>query len=93
MPDFIFRVLVNGKTRGNLVFPKGDTGFHASSLTIPAEAFVAGENTIRVENATPPWYDPADYAPPSKFPSCYMPIDFYRLEIMKDPDGLMLIVK
>ena len=93
MPDFIFRVLVNGEARGNLVIPKGDTGFHASSLTIPAEALVAGENTIRMENATPPWYDPADYPPPNKFPSCYMPVDFYRLEVMKDPDGLMLILK
>ena len=92
MPDFVFRVLVNGESMGNLVFPKTDTDFHTSNLTIPAEALVAGENTIRVENATPPWYDPAQVQP-GQVPSCMLSVDFYRLEIMKDPNGLMLLLK
>jgi len=90
MPDLVFRVLVNGESRGDLVFPKTETAYHTSKLTIPAEALVAGENTIRVENATPLWYDPAQ---PGDLPACMLSVDFYRLEVMQDPLGLMLIVK
>lgn len=87
-PDLVFRVLVNGVERGNLVFAK--KGWSSPSLTIPVETLVAGENTIRIENATPLWYDP-ETEPSGRY--CWITIDFYRLEIMKDPDGLMLILK
>ena len=73
------------------MFPKSGM-METSSLTVPVENLVAGENKIRVENATPLWYDPAQESDP-KGRYCWLPIDFYRLEVMKDPVGFVFVVK
>lgn len=91
-PDLLFRMIVNGVECGNLVFPKSAASLHTSYLNIPAEALVAGKNTIRLENATPLWYDPAQETDP-KGQYCWINVDFYRLEVMADPTGLLLLFK
>ena len=90
-PDIVFNVFVNGVQLGSLVFPKSGM-METSSLTVPVENLVAGENKIRVENATPLWYDPAQESDP-KGRYCWLPVDFYRLEVMKDPGGFVFVVK
>ena len=91
IPDLAFRVLVNGEAVGNLTIPK-DGAWKTSSLTIPVENLVAGENKIRVENATPLWYDPEQESDP-KGRFGWIQVDFYRLEVMKDPVGFIFVVE
>ena len=91
IPDLVFRVLVNDRTVGNLTIPKGGA-WETSSLTIPVENLAAGENKIRVENATPLWYDPEEESDP-KGRFGWIQVDFYRLEVMKDPVGFIFVVE
>ena len=91
IPDFVFRVLVNGETVGNLTIPK-DGAWKTSSVTIPVENLVAGENKIRVENATPLWYDPEQESDP-KGRFGWVQVDFYRLEVMENPLGLLIMLR
>ena len=91
IPDLVFRVLVNDRAVGNLTIPKGGA-WKTSSLTIPVENLAAGENKIRVENATPLWYDPEEESDP-KGRFGWIQVDFYRLEVMKDPVGFIFVVE
>ena len=91
IPDLVFRVRVNGGTVGYLTIPK-DGVWKTSSLTIPVENLVAGENKIRIENATPLWYDPEQESDP-KGRFGWIQVDFYRLEVMEDPCGFFIMMK
>ena len=90
-PDLVFRVFVNGVELGNLTFPKGGI-WTTSTLVIPVENLVAGGNKIRVENATPLWYDPEQESDP-KGRYCWLSVDFYRFEVMEYRGGFILVVR
>ena len=92
MPNLVYRVIVNGVTCGNLVFPN-DSAWTTASLAIPGENISEGENMIRIENATPRWYDPSEEINGALGRYCWIEIDCCRFEVKKDPKGFVLNLK
>jgi hypothetical protein len=92
MPNLVYRVIVNGVACGNIVFPN-DRAWTTASLAIPGENISEGENMIRIENATPLWYDPSEEINGAYGRYCWIEIDCCRFEVKRDPKGFVLNLK
>ena len=79
-------VSVNGVNCGQCVLPL--SGWTEMKFKIPMTAFCPGDNVIELENITPKdWCDPGSSA------YMYTLFSFYRLEMLGDPNGLMLLIR
>ena len=79
-------VKVNGVNYGQSVLPLA--GWNELKFKIPVAAFCTGDNVIELNNITP-----KDWCEPGSNAYMYTRFSFYRLEMLGDPSGLILLLR